>query len=446
GRLFSDSPDSNLQKVLDGLAGQLDRVAEIAEGLPLELDPSLGTDSIPDWERVLGLPDGCGPAPTTLEDRRRAVLGRLLSGGLMSSAFYVGLAEALGYQIAVEEGTSAPLRFGSSRYGQRFGSEFGFFAWTVVVYDARPRRFILGSSRFGDRFTSYEDELLECAIRRAAPAHTLVSFRYTIESRPADKNPNLGGGGSGGGGTVEDCRWVIETANGPRQILTIEGRLFVLGADGVDREIPLEDAGFIVIDRDGQQRRIELECGEVAEDCYLPISTSEGTREWVSTDEMLEVATADGTRTLDATGGRVTMTAADGQGVLLQLTCGETAEDCFLSVSTPEGARQWPALEEMLEVMTAAGVRTLNAAGDRVTMIGADGQDLVLELTCGDVVEDCYTEFIARDGASTRLALAGDDLVLFDRIGNAVRLTAEPAGLPVIDRAGGSRFLPVTCN
>ena len=96
GRLFSQNPDSTLQALLDGLGGEFDRLADNAADLPRQVDPAAGDESLADWERVLGLPDECGPTPVTILERRRAVLGRLTAGDSLSRAFFVQLARSQG--------------------------------------------------------------------------------------------------------------------------------------------------------------------------------------------------------------------------------------------------------------------------------------------------------------------------------------------------------------
>lgn len=232
GQLFTTDPDSNLQRLLNGLGGELEAVERTAEQVPEQLDPSIGSWSIADWERVLGLPDDCGPAPESLEERRRAILGRLLAGGDLARPTYLALAQALGYTVAIQEGTAQPFRCGSSRCGERLGTFAGVFEWTVIVLGGSTRRFRAGAGACGDPLSITSDELLECVIRRAAPAHTGVRFRYEADA---------------------GICWVVilDEGGAPIQVLCIDGRFFVI--DELGNLIELDTSGGViqVLDEDG---------------------------------------------------------------------------------------------------------------------------------------------------------------------------------------------------
>ena len=67
--------------------------------------PSAVTWSLPDWERELGLPDLCGTVPLGTEARINAVRARFGAQGGQSPAFFVCLADSMGYDVTVEEPT-----------------------------------------------------------------------------------------------------------------------------------------------------------------------------------------------------------------------------------------------------------------------------------------------------------------------------------------------------
>ena len=76
-----------LHALLEGLAAEFARLEAQADELVEEADPRTATQSLGDWERVLGLPGDCF-VPTTIEGRREAILARLrFQGGPTRAKF-----------------------------------------------------------------------------------------------------------------------------------------------------------------------------------------------------------------------------------------------------------------------------------------------------------------------------------------------------------------------
>ena len=159
GDAFSRSPDSVLYDVCDRVAIEFARVDERVSELLVESIPSRCTELLDDWEAALGLPDDCY-SPTSTEERRAAIVSRLVGTGGNSLADYTALAAALGY--------SAP---------------------TFTTYPA----FLSGRGRSGDRITNGPwrstamvsiapgafDALLECAFLHQKLAHETLLFDFS---------------------------------------------------------------------------------------------------------------------------------------------------------------------------------------------------------------------------------------------------------------------------
>jgi uncharacterized protein YmfQ (DUF2313 family) len=163
---------------LRGLAPELARVDTRAADLLNEADPLTLHEMLPDWERVMQLPDAClGPTPS-LEDRKQAVRQRLVGLGGQSAAYFEQLAREQGYQSAKVVAHRAP-RFGRARFGRsHFGTWAAQHMWTLYAGERLTggRRF--GVSYWGERFGANPAQALECLVRRAAPAHTLETILY----------------------------------------------------------------------------------------------------------------------------------------------------------------------------------------------------------------------------------------------------------------------------
>ena len=189
GAAWDFAPDGVFAGLLGGLAEEFARIDGRALDLIEEADPRTALELLPDWERVAALPDTCTGAPDNVGERQAALHQKLTRVGAQNAAAYAELAARVGYQIDIEE--HRPLRTGF-RVGARCNDVLWHFTWTVHV---RPFEgfleestflavFRAGSGRAGDRLRGFGALDIECLIRRAAPAHTVVLFAYDIEPTP----------------------------------------------------------------------------------------------------------------------------------------------------------------------------------------------------------------------------------------------------------------------
>lgn len=185
-RIYRDSVFFDL---IEALSFEPARIEERGFDFLDEMDPNTTFEMLDNWERLLGIPDECTPddyAPSLLE-RRVRVLQKLTTGGGQNEAFYILIAQQLGYDIDVidlEEFSN--FLAGHSRAGDRLsnassgGNPTGWpFTWQINAPASLSRRFRAGQSTAGERLVIYENETLECVIRRFAPAHTTVLFSFT---------------------------------------------------------------------------------------------------------------------------------------------------------------------------------------------------------------------------------------------------------------------------
>lgn len=177
GAAWPREPGATLTKMLFAQADEATRIHNRAVDLLDEADPRTTAELIGDWERVTGLPDACSaPYVTTLQERRAAVVARLTARGGQSRQFYIDLAASLGYAITITE--FRPFRVGRNACGDPLCGEEWSFVWRVNAPETTVRYFRTGSSAAGEPLRTWGNELLECAIARVKPAHTLVQFGY----------------------------------------------------------------------------------------------------------------------------------------------------------------------------------------------------------------------------------------------------------------------------
>lgn len=187
GEIWPRDPDSTLVRVVTGLMGIVARWADDVGTLLLrEAFPPLASPELllPDWERVLGLPEPCFPAALTLEERRLQVLEKLQRRpGAQSRPYFLEIAERLGYTGATIT-EYRPFMAGVSRAGDpawNIAPPKMRYLWTIGVPAARLTWFRAGSGMAGTdpHLTIAQAEDLECILGKLKPAHTKLIFDYS---------------------------------------------------------------------------------------------------------------------------------------------------------------------------------------------------------------------------------------------------------------------------
>ena len=176
GGAWPRDPASTLMLLLQGLASELERLDGRAALLLQETDPAATAELLADWERMVGLPDPCVTQAQTVAERRLALEGRLTSVGGQSRAFFIALAERLGYAITIDEFTSAGA---ATAAGISFTGDEWAHIWRVnVPATVSVTPFRVGAGSVGEPLRIWSNEVLECQFERFKPAHTLVLFAY----------------------------------------------------------------------------------------------------------------------------------------------------------------------------------------------------------------------------------------------------------------------------
>jgi uncharacterized protein YmfQ (DUF2313 family) len=142
----------------------------------VEADPHSTLELLPDFEFDYGLPDPCTPLNASLEQRRGALLSKMRAKGGQSAAYFIAVAEQLGYTITISR--FLPFRVGQGRVGDPLCGQDWIFAWRVHAPATSITPFRVGLSAVSEPLRSWGNAELECVIRRIAPAETIVQFAY----------------------------------------------------------------------------------------------------------------------------------------------------------------------------------------------------------------------------------------------------------------------------
>lgn len=178
GQAWTREPGADLTKVLDIIAAELAKVDGRIQKLHSEADPRTTIEMLTDWETTAGLPDTCTPAALTYQERIAALVDKITRLGGQSPAFYIGIAERLGYEVEIEE--FEPFICGHSECGDVLnGGDNIRFQWSVRVLGPRLTEFYCGVSECGDALGEFDQAAdLECILRLLKPAHTNLILSY----------------------------------------------------------------------------------------------------------------------------------------------------------------------------------------------------------------------------------------------------------------------------
>jgi uncharacterized protein YmfQ (DUF2313 family) len=178
GAAWPREDGANLTKLLDGWAEEFARLDARVDALLLESDPRTTAELLGQWEGVLGLPDPCTAAATTIAGRQLAAWRKLAFQAGQTRAFYIQLAASLGYEIQIVEFDPDVDEYDASLTPLITGGKWRF-VWRVHVLTATDYRlFRVGRARVGDLLADGGSISLECIIAHAKPAHTHVVFSY----------------------------------------------------------------------------------------------------------------------------------------------------------------------------------------------------------------------------------------------------------------------------
>lgn len=176
GRPWATASDATMPQALATLMPTYSRLAARDANLLVDAFPATTDELLPEWQYSLGLPDPCaGPSPG-LQQSRAQVVARLAVGGGQSIPYFITFAANLGYAITITPFT--PFRAGVGRAGGAIMGDDWAYAWQVNAPNITVTYFRAGLSAVGEPLATLGNAVLQCEIRRLAPAHTTVLFNF----------------------------------------------------------------------------------------------------------------------------------------------------------------------------------------------------------------------------------------------------------------------------
>lgn len=168
---------TRLASFLESTAAELSRVHNRAADLLEEADPRTAYELLAAWERVVGLPDDCTIAGAeTVAERQLRVAQKLAARGGQSRAYYINIAEQLGYPgCSITE--FRPFTC-NSLCDDSLDPDPWRFVWRMDVPQATRIIEMTCEGGCDEPIRVWGDFALECVIDKLKPAHTQVLFSY----------------------------------------------------------------------------------------------------------------------------------------------------------------------------------------------------------------------------------------------------------------------------
>ncbi len=165
GRLWDLEPDSELTAMLVAMADEFERVAVRGANLIEETDPRTASETLPDWEKMLGLPDAqVLVIPSTIEERRVVVTAKYTARGGQNYQFFSDLCANAGWPlVSIAKGPALLLRVGFRVGARVYGANW---AYSMNLTLNTPTAGAMAKADF------------ERLVRHVTHAHISVLFTY----------------------------------------------------------------------------------------------------------------------------------------------------------------------------------------------------------------------------------------------------------------------------
>lgn len=176
---------TNLRKLLYGLAFELYRVENTLNDITYEHQIDKTTGLIDQWESALGIPWSCFGNTGTIEERRSNVLLKLKMHGIQTEQDFKDLAALLGYVIDIQHGSDRgifpfregfPIYFFDSSMTARFTQIINIY--TINLPNVFPLDFPIN-------FDGDSSRILECLFNKLIPTSVKTIFHYELPAEGA---------------------------------------------------------------------------------------------------------------------------------------------------------------------------------------------------------------------------------------------------------------------
>lgn len=178
GRAWNKLRNSKFTKLIETYSKEFVRVHKRVDQVLEEADPRTISETMDDWERVLGLPDSCTfGVDQSFEERKLTILQKLTTGGGANAAFFEEIATQFGYPD-VKVTNYKRCRSGAARSGDSITNIGWEFVFRISSPDALAQTAKSGSAKSGDPIRKFGNPIMECVMQKLKPAHTTIDFSF----------------------------------------------------------------------------------------------------------------------------------------------------------------------------------------------------------------------------------------------------------------------------
>jgi uncharacterized protein YmfQ (DUF2313 family) len=177
GRAWSNAfnADSNIGKLIKGLAIEYYRLSVMTQKISTEMDINQTTDLITEWEESVGIPDDCFSNEENLERRRLQAREKLANfGGVQKVEDFERVAAVFGFTVDVRPASSTqifPYTFPLTLYDS--SRDLRHTIEVEIIGGVAGEIFPL---TFPFTFTEGGESFLRCIFEALAPANVNVIF------------------------------------------------------------------------------------------------------------------------------------------------------------------------------------------------------------------------------------------------------------------------------
>lgn len=176
GLAWARRQDSHMGRLLQAVADVFVRVDERMRSVLREIDPRQAVELLPDYERVLGLPDPCISEEQSIAQRQAAAYAKLTAQGGASKPYFIKLAADMGYPGAsVEVYREATC---NSDCNAALWPEDHRFYWQLNLPSDGGTFLANCNSPCDSALGTWGDTALECRVNQIKPGETDVAFAY----------------------------------------------------------------------------------------------------------------------------------------------------------------------------------------------------------------------------------------------------------------------------
>lgn len=185
----SDDVRSSIAMLIECWAMEFARVDARAQALIQEADPRFCSETFNEWLEQWGIPDECleawgslladGLTETTL---RNALISKITTIGSSTPSFFIDLAKTWGYTVSIDELGATHTVMSNVMTPFTDGNEWSNI-WRVHVYHDENST-VTWHNAMGtadEPLAWWGDSIIECIVKKYAPAHTQVLFGYFSE-------------------------------------------------------------------------------------------------------------------------------------------------------------------------------------------------------------------------------------------------------------------------